>query len=139
MNFTLENAVSIYYASLGHQLTYWNLYLVVAFALLAYLGANKTQASLIRLCIVIFVVFSISNLIVVGKLQAHLLTVSNGITTYVKAFPEEIPAQFRQSLLEIEAQPVWAIVLYHIISTLALSVAMFFAGKINISSDDRKK
>ena len=85
MDFTLENAVSIYYASLEHQLAYWNLYLVVAFAFLAYLGANRTQASLIKLCIVIFVVFSVSNLIVVSKLQAHLVTVSNGITTYVEA------------------------------------------------------
>ena len=136
MDFTLENAVSIYYASLEHQLAYWNLYLVVAFALLAYLGANRTQASLIKLCIVIFVVFSVSNLIVVSKLQAHLVTVSNGITTYVEA-SSKIPVQFRQSLLEIESLPVGVIVIYHIISTFALSVAMFFAGKINIFSDDR--
>lgn len=138
MDFTLDNAVSTYYATLGHQDGFWNLYSVVAFGLLAYLGTSKTQSSLIRVCISSFVFFSFINLSVICSLQSNLITITTGITAYVNENSTEVPSQFREILLRLPAHPLYLVVVLHVLATIGFSIAMFFAGNISPNNSSVK-
>ena len=131
--FTIDNAVSIFFSTLEYQNNYWTLYSAVGFGLLAFLGASKVQLSLIRLTVITFVAVSITNMVIISNLPSNLLVIHNGIVDYLGEHQSEVPEQFHQTLKNIGGitKPVWLVVLLHLLSTIAFSIAMFFAGNIS--------
>ena len=134
MDFTLDNAVQAFYDTVQRQNNCWNLYLIVGFGMLAYLGAIEAQSSLIWLSVICFASFSVSNLIFLCYLHSHLLVISRGIRSYLNRYPEKVPDEFHGILMNVTAKPMWAHVLLHILSTTAFSVALVVAGNISPSS-----
>lgn len=136
MEFNLDSAISIFFSTVDNQNNYWSLYSGVAFGLLAFLSATNLRPSLIKIAVSAFIVFGISNLIMVCSLQSNLLDISEAVSQYLMTYKEQIPKEFHVILQNIanSTKPIWVVFIFHFFSTITLSIAMVYVG--NLSSCD---
>jgi|ERR1700736_3908961 len=136
MDMNLKDVVGLFDSTASRQMTFWNIYWIVAIGVLAFLWKEPRTRPLKIVLIVGFVAFWLSNLLVVASLQGRLVDIAAAVRDYVASVPTSIDPKLRSALKGIEAFPLALVIVFHSFVSVAFTVTMMFSP---VSSTSRAR
>jgi len=127
MDMNLKDIVGLFDSTASRQMTFWNIYWIVAIGVLAFLWKEPRDRPLKITLIVGFVVFWLSNLFVVASLQTRLVDIAAAVRDYVASVPTAIDPKLRSALKGMEAFPLTLVIAFHFFVSVAFTLTMMFS------------
>ena len=136
--FNIVNALDMLSSAQSSQVVYWNVYLSVTLAILAFVGtayAKKQSMNLFLILIVGYSFFAIANVTEIFLIQIRVNTISTSISNYVAANEQLINSSFRPIFEGMPYMNPYIILIFHLLIDFQWWHSVFcYDGRIHMST-----